>query len=59
MKKFVVLTKLVKRWSECYFDKDIIGQLFWRIALIMRNHVKSAKNMVSYNKFQKVGYIRQ
>ena len=47
-----------ERWSGCYFDKVIIGQLFWRIALIMQNHVKNAKNMVPYNKFQQVSYIR-
>ena len=30
------------------FQQGYIGQLFWRIALIMQNHVKNAKNMVPY-----------
>jgi len=39
----VILTKLVKRWSGCYFDKVIIDQLFWRIAIIRQNHVKNSE----------------
>ena len=39
----MVFTKLVKIWSWCYFNKVIFCQLFWRIALIMQNHGRSAK----------------